>query len=117
MPLVRQWSAGLGLLWTAATQRCLLLSVARAEFDMPRYFFNTRIGEALIVDPDGAVLRDPDHAWEVARATIRDLLAKSNQTGLLNARLEVTDESGEIVLEFPFTEAIGVAIRDRPTSH
>jgi hypothetical protein len=74
---------------------------------MPRYFFNTRIGEELISDPEGEELRDPDRAWEVARAMIRELL-KSEGTGggLLNAVLEVTDDTGEIVLEFPFTEAI-----------
>ncbi|SHG10500.1 DUF6894 family protein [Bradyrhizobium erythrophlei] len=74
---------------------------------MPRYFFNTRIGEELISDPEGEELRDPDRAWEVGRAMIRELL-KSEGTGggLLNAVLEVTDDTGEIVLEFPFTEAI-----------
>ena len=35
---------------------------------MPRYFFNTRIGDELIPDPEGEVLRDPDSAWEIARA-------------------------------------------------
>src|SRR5436853_316680 len=37
---------------------------------MPRYFFNTRIGDELVVDPDGEVLRNPDREWEVARAMI-----------------------------------------------
>jgi hypothetical protein len=46
---------------------------------MPRYFFNTRLGDELIEGAEG---------------------------GLLNATLEVTDDRGEIVLEFPFTEAI-----------
>ena len=74
---------------------------------MPRYFFNTRIGEELISDPEGEDLRDPDRAWEVARAMIRELLKSEGTEGsLLNAVLEVTDDTGEIVLEFPFTEAI-----------
>ncbi|MEA2864476.1 MAG: hypothetical protein QOC84_2432 [Bradyrhizobium sp.] len=74
---------------------------------MPRYFFNTRIGEELISDPEGEVLRNPDRAWEVARAMIRELLKTDGAEGtLLNAVLEVTDDQGEIVLEFPFTEAI-----------
>jgi hypothetical protein len=74
---------------------------------MPRYFFNTRIGEELIADPEGEVLRDPDSAWEIARAMIRELLKTEGvEAGLLNATLEVTDDEGEIVLEFPFTEAI-----------
>ena len=74
---------------------------------MPRYFFNTRIGDELILDPEGEVLRNPDRAWEVARAMIRELLrTEGAEAGLLNAVLEVTDDAGEIVLEFPFTEAI-----------
>ena len=74
---------------------------------MPRYFFNTRIGDELIADPEGEELRDPDKAWEVARAMIRELLKTEDaQSGLLGAILEVTDDQGEIVLEFPFTEAI-----------
>ena len=64
---------------------------------MPRYFFNTRIGETLIPDPEGEELRDPDHAWEIARATIRQILQEEGKDpSLLSASLEVTDASGEI---------------------
>jgi hypothetical protein len=74
---------------------------------MPRYFFNTRIGDEVVADPEGEELRNPDRAWEVARAMIREILKTEGvQNGLLNATLEVTDDEGEIVLEFPFTEAI-----------
>jgi hypothetical protein len=74
---------------------------------MPRYFFNTRIGDELIADPEGEELLNPDKAWEIARAMIRELLKTEDaQDGLLRAILEVTDDQGEIVLEFPFTEAI-----------
>jgi hypothetical protein len=74
---------------------------------MPRYFFNTRIGDELISDPDGEVLGDADHAWEMARAMIRELLKTEGADGaLLNATIEVTEDEGEIVLESPFAEAI-----------
>jgi len=73
---------------------------------MPRYFFNTRIGDELISDPEGEELRNPDRAWEVARTMIRELLKIEGVEGLLRAVLEVTDDEGEIVLEFPFAEAI-----------
>ena len=73
---------------------------------MPRYFFNTRIGDELIADPEGEDLRDPDRAWEVARTMIGELLKTEGADGLLGAVLEVTDDEGEIVLEFPFTEAL-----------
>ena len=69
---------------------------------MPRYFFNTRIGDELIDDPEGEELRDPDRAWEVARAMILELLKTEGADGaLLTAVIEVTDDEGEIVLEFP----------------
>jgi hypothetical protein len=74
---------------------------------MPRYFFNTRIGDEVIGDPEGEELRNPDLAWEVARAMIRELLKTDGaEAALLSAILEVTDDEGEIVLEFPFAEAI-----------
>ncbi len=73
---------------------------------MPRYFFNTRIGDDLIDDPEGEELRNPDRAWEVAHAMILELLKSEGAVGpLLSAVIEVTDETGEIVLELPFTEA------------
>jgi hypothetical protein len=85
---------------------------------MPRYFFNTRIGKELILDPEGEQLRDPDHAWNVARTTIREILkTEGEQAGLLNAILEVTDDDGEIVLEFPFAEAILNGPEDSATRH
>lgn len=85
---------------------------------MPRYFFNTRIGPELILDPEGEELRDPDHAWEVARTTIRQLLKESGgQLDLLNAVLEVSDLGGEVVLELPFSEAILVSPDIPPTTH
>ena len=74
---------------------------------MPRYFFNTRIGDELIADPEGEELQDADRAWEIARAMVRELLRiEGAEGGLFHAVLEVTDDEGEIVLEFPFTEAI-----------
>lgn len=85
---------------------------------MPRYFFNTRIGQEWIGDPEGAELRDPDHAWEVARAMIRDLLEEETDSqSLLGAVLEVRDEAGEIVLEFLFSEALIDPPDGLPTKH
>jgi hypothetical protein len=85
---------------------------------MPRYFFNTRIGDELVLDPEGEELRDPDHAWEVARAMIRELLKTEGAEGsLLSAALEVSDDSGEVVLEFPFSEALLDASDELVTKH
>lgn len=58
---------------------------------MSRYFFHTRIGEDVITDLNGAELRDPDHAWEVARATIQAAMSDPmNQARLMTASLVVT---------------------------
>lgn len=74
---------------------------------MPRYFFHTGLGEDVIPDHEGTELRDPDHAWEVARDTALAALADAgSRTQLVRARLVVTDEAGEVVLEFPFAEAL-----------
>jgi hypothetical protein len=74
---------------------------------MPRYYFHTRIGDELISDPEGEELRNPDRAWEMARAMILELLkTEGADERLLNATVEVTDDDGEIVLEFPFAEAL-----------
>jgi hypothetical protein len=85
---------------------------------MPRYFFNTRIGDELVLDPEGEELRDPDHAWEIARAMIRELLKTEGVEGsLLSAALEVSDDAGEVVLEFPFSEALLDASDELVTKH
>ena len=74
---------------------------------MPRYFFNTRIGDDTIPDVEGEELRDADHAWEVAKAMIVELLEDQGEhPDLLTAALVVTDQKGEVVLEFPFSEAL-----------
>ncbi|HLX14971.1 MAG TPA: hypothetical protein VKS24_07180 [Bradyrhizobium sp.] len=82
---------------------------------MPRYFFNTRFGDELVADPDGEELRDPDRAWEVARAMVEELLRSERAEELLRAVLEVTDDAGEIVLEFPLAEAL-LDISDVPVT-
>jgi len=85
---------------------------------MPRYFFNTRIGDDFIPDPEGEELRDPDHAWEVARAMIEDVLRDlQGEPNLLSASLEVTDERGEVVLAFPFSETLIAPPEEPPTTH
>ena len=85
---------------------------------MPRYFFNARIGDELIPDPEGEELRDSDRAWEIARVMILELLkTEGAETGLMNAVLEVTDDEGEVVLEFPFAEAILALTDTSVTKH
>jgi hypothetical protein len=85
---------------------------------MPRYFFNTRIGDDLIPDVEGEELRDADHAWEVAKGMILDLLdTQDKQPNLLVASLVVTDQRGDVVLEFPFSEALIGQLDEPQTRH
>ncbi|MCJ2070720.1 hypothetical protein MKK75_18300 [Methylobacterium sp. J-030] len=85
---------------------------------MPRYFFHTQIGDDLIGDPTGTELRDPDEAWDKARQTIRDALRESLDRGhLMTACLIVADAAGEVVLEFPFSEAVATPTPDDTMLH
>ncbi|MCJ2013538.1 DUF6894 family protein [Methylobacterium sp. J-076] len=74
---------------------------------MPRYFFHTHIGDDVVVDPDGRELDDADAAWEAAKVLAVQLLqGAAADPELLRAVLFVADEAGEIVLEFPLTDAL-----------
>jgi hypothetical protein len=85
---------------------------------MPRYFFNTRIDDDTIPDVEGEELRDADHAWEVAKGMIQELLEEEgDHPNLLTASLVVTDQKGEVVLEFPFSEALIAGEETTATRH
>ncbi|QRM29057.1 hypothetical protein [Microvirga sp. VF16] len=75
---------------------------------MPRYFFNVHIGTDALNDPDGQDLRDPDQAWEVARAMAQNLMNTQFERPVnwATAYIEVRDDMDEILLEFPFLEAL-----------
>ncbi len=75
---------------------------------MPRYFFHVVLEGERIPDLDGQDLPDPDAAWEAARRTASSLMetAVDRPVAWLRCHFEVQDEAGEIVLEFPFVEAI-----------
>ena len=75
---------------------------------MPRYFFHLVLEDAVLPDPDGQDLPDADAAWRVARRSAQDLMASDlgRPVNWMACRFEVRDEADEIVLEFPFAEAI-----------
>jgi hypothetical protein len=77
---------------------------------MPRYFFNVHIGSDILSDPDGQDLRDPDQAWEVAKAMAQNLMQTDFERPInwSSSLIEVKDQSDGIVLEFPFLEAIQI---------
>jgi hypothetical protein len=75
---------------------------------VPRYFFHLECDGAPVFDPTGANFRDPDQAWAAARATARNLMSTQPDAAVdwLTCSFSVTDETGEIVLEAPFTEVM-----------
>jgi hypothetical protein len=77
---------------------------------MPRYFFHLRCDGKAVPDSTGAELPDPDQAWNAARATALDLMESEPDAAVnwLACCFEVTDESGEVVFELPFTEVLPV---------
>ena len=75
---------------------------------MPRYYFNIHIGQDVISDPEGQNFMDPDQAWEVARAMAANLMETTFEKPInwAASHIEVRDDLDEILLEFPFIEAI-----------
>jgi hypothetical protein len=75
---------------------------------VPLYFFNVQIGDDILSDPEGQQLRDPDQAWEVARAMAQNLMNTEFERPVnwSSSHIEVKDNEGETVLEFPFLEAL-----------
>jgi hypothetical protein len=84
---------------------------------MQRYFFHTHIGDDVVVDPDGRELPNADAAWTAARLLARQLLqGADSDPQLLGAVLFVEDAEGEIVLEFPLSEAVTLEPVPEPTA-
>lgn len=71
---------------------------------MPRFFIHLRNHNALIEDPEGCDLPDFEAAWDEALAVARELLAE----GLDSGQLEVRDEAGRFLVEFPIRDALGL---------
>jgi len=75
---------------------------------MPRYYFNVHIGEDALIDPEGQDLRNPDQAWNVAKAMAQNLMNTKFEKPINWAAsyIEVKDDVDEVVLELPFLEAL-----------
>ena len=85
---------------------------------MPRYFFHTHVGADVITDATGVALRDPEAAWEAARAIVRAAMSEAlDPARLMASRLVVTDALDDVVLEFPFSEALPSPSAGDATAH
>ena len=77
---------------------------------MPRNFFNVSLEDHLLPDPEGQELPDPDAAWETARRIACDAMSvdEGRPMNWQTCHVEVKDVDGEIMLEFPFLEAVEI---------
>jgi hypothetical protein len=87
----------------------LHIELFRGEI-VPRYFFHVHIGEDIISDPEGQEFPDADAAWKATKATARNIMSTElpQSVNWASCHIEVKDETGEIVMEFPFLEAIEI---------
>jgi hypothetical protein len=77
---------------------------------MPRYFFHVSLEGTLLPDTEGQDLPDADAAWESARAAALELMKAEldRPVNWFNCYFEVMNADDEVVLEFPFAEAVEV---------
>jgi hypothetical protein len=75
---------------------------------MPRYFFHLCRDGTRFHDRGGQELDDADQAWEAARMAALGLMnSEANATANWSScRFEVTNEHDDVLLEFPFLEAV-----------
>ena len=73
---------------------------------MPAYRFTVTIDDHTPHEPVFRHLRDADAAYDEAGRLAREIWAASGDRRLMRAVVVVTDAAGEVVLEFPFPEAI-----------
>lgn len=75
---------------------------------MPRYYLNVRRKGVLIEDPDGEEATDLSAIQRSAEDTIEDILRRPETYGdnqnWDRCAFVITDESGTIVAEMPFSE-------------
>jgi len=75
---------------------------------MPRYHLSIRHRERLYHDDEGEEIAGEMEMREQARLTARDLTRTASLAvpDWLVCSLEVTDETGQLVLRLPFSEAL-----------
>lgn len=78
---------------------------------MPVYYFDVRSPDDFIEDLEGTDLPDLDAVRIEARESARAIIADAVAFGRLNQgqSFEIRNEAGEIVLTYPFKNALTVA--------
>lgn len=77
---------------------------------MPRFFFHVSLEGSILRDDEGQDLPDADAAWESARGAALDLMKADlgRQVNWFDCYFQVMNGSEEVVLEFPFVEAVEI---------
>jgi hypothetical protein len=75
---------------------------------MPRYFFNLRTSDTLILDVEGCIFPDLAAAMDSARDDARHMIAEKIRNGgdVDGRTFEITDEQGAAVATLAFRDAI-----------
>ena len=81
---------------------------------MARFYLNMSNGIGFVRDEEGQELPDLDAAREAAIAGIRSILSDEAKQGLLDLRgtVEITDESGQVLMVVPFKEAVELKLSE-----
>lgn len=76
---------------------------------MPRFYFHL-FNDVTSRDEEGKDLPDPSAAHQQALIYARDMAAVAVREGYLDLshRIEVTDQSGDLVLDLPFRNAVHI---------
>lgn len=77
---------------------------------MARYFMHLRDGTEQILDPEGIEFSNLEAVRKAVLVSARDLMTGDIREGVLDLRfrIDVEDDSGEIVYSLPFKHAVNI---------
>ena len=83
---------------------------------MARYYFHIRKGDLLDKTTEATDVRDSEALADEATEMVRDLLAEGDLAGLDRREwiFTIRDESDQLVLTFPFKDAVEPDLPDPP---
>jgi hypothetical protein len=77
---------------------------------MPRYIFILQLADDTLEDAHSLECADADEAWERAKTIAQHVMQTEFERApdWVRCSIVVKDEAGEVLLEFPFIEAVEV---------
>ncbi|PAX08592.1 hypothetical protein CKY28_04240 [Sphingomonas lenta] len=86
---------------------------------MPRFYFDLYNGLGLTKDEEGQAAPDEGAARDLAIESIRSLLGDEVQGGELDlrGRVEIKRDTGEVVMQVRFDEAVSVRLPEESRHH